>query len=360
MTLAAATNDDDVLSVFLEYNVNDVAITSRLLAENLEQTTFQALLTSKPAEMKDAAPDALLTATSFAIDRRDAINNLLQLCPMDWFQPTEDLLLTKTQGCHYAELDSILAYMRRVAGNTPITQKVLECMASCGQNMALRMLEAAKTWNTNLSLTQATAEAAAAAGNVYIGPYLAAKGASHITIDESWYRLAQFRKEVRIGSYETMRLIWENGEVIPDVADGNGMTALHHAANRDFLLGHNDATAEFVINAMAPNVNAADRLGWTPLQYVVRSMGDYTHAIQVLLDAGADPSKVDLKGQSAISVAELYAPTGFRDRILALLKGEEIRPKFWLGDSREGSTSSSLVAEYNGSASDEERAARTL
>ena len=89
-------------------------------------------------------------------------------------------------------------------------------------------------------------------------------------------------------------------------------------------------------------------------------MGGYTDTIQALLDAGADPRKVDLKGQSAISVAELYVLRKFRDRILPLLKGEEVRPRFWLGESREGSTSSLVVGENNESESDSERAATSL
>jgi len=92
-----------------------------------------------------------------------------------------------------------------------------------------------------------------------------------------------------------------------NVAEPDGMTALHWAARGDDL-----ATAQLLVRAGA-NVKAVSRYGITPLTFAAQN-GDPA-LTELLLKAGADPNGATLEGETVLMTA---ARTGNADVIKAL------------------------------------------
>jgi len=78
-----------------------------------------------------------------------------------------------------------------------------------------------------------------------------------------------------------------------DIADENGMQALHIAVYRSRL-----SVVKFLLEKGA-RIDAVDDEGWTPLHYV-----DHLPVAEFLLEAGADPAAVNKDGKMPVNVAD--------------------------------------------------------
>jgi ankyrin repeat protein len=119
-----------------------------------------------------------------------------------------------------------------------------------------------------------------------------------------------------------------------NVAQGDGMTALHWAAERGDL-----ALTNVLVKAHA-NLKATTRIGsYTPLQ--IASKGGNAAVVRALINAGADVNAVTTSGATALHLA---AASGNADAVTALIeKGANVNAK----ESEWGQTPLVFAAEYD-------------
>jgi ankyrin repeat protein len=119
-----------------------------------------------------------------------------------------------------------------------------------------------------------------------------------------------------------------------NVAQGDGMTALHWAAERGDL-----ALTNVLIKAHA-NLKATTRIGaYTPLQ--IASKGGNAAVVRALIKAGADVNAVTTSGATALHLA---AASGSADAVAALIeKGANVNAR----ESEWGQTPLVFAAEYD-------------
>ncbi len=120
------------------------------------------------------------------------------------------------------------------------------------------------------------------------------------------------------GDIETVQDLLRNGADV-NTAQGDGMTALHWAAERG------DARLAEVLVYSGANVNAGTRIGrYTPLH--LASRGGHGDVVQALLRAKADPNAATTN--SGVTPLHLAAVAGKADVVAALLKsGADVSAK---------------------------------
>lgn len=104
---------------------------------------------------------------------------------------------------------------------------------------------------------------------------------------------------------------WIEGGANPNLADNEGFTPLHRAADK----GHAEAVKTLLANGALPN---SQKDSYTPLYYAARE--GYTGAVKELLAHGADPNIPNKNGSTPLYMAVLGG--GYVDTIEALLAKE--------------------------------------
>ena len=99
------------------------------------------------------------------------------------------------------------------------------------------------------------------------------------------------------------------------------MSSAIRKAYEELLVSYDDfaRTVRLLLQEGA-DVNAPDDLGYTPLMQAVRAKPEI---IQMLLDAGADPTWKNKHGETAVTVAERMESYEIRDLLLAHIQGVE-------------------------------------
>ncbi len=118
------------------------------------------------------------------------------------------------------------------------------------------------------------------------------------------------------GNLAIIRVLIE-GVADLEARNQNGETALFYAV----ALGH-PAAAQALIDAGAEVDAAEGQLGNTPLSLYAASVGR-EDVLKVLLDAGADPTRKNKSGDSAIALAKMQNQT---DKLALLEKAAATRP----------------------------------
>lgn len=111
-----------------------------------------------------------------------------------------------------------------------------------------------------------------------------------------------------VGQYERAKALLARGAAVNRL----GWTPLHYAAAK----GHAEVARLLLDHGAMPNAPAPD--GTSPLMMAVRANSVPT--VQVLLDAGADPSARNLAGQDAIDVARAHGNSALADALERLMK----------------------------------------
>ncbi len=102
------------------------------------------------------------------------------------------------------------------------------------------------------------------------------------------------------GSLNCLKLIQE---LLPDqlyASDADGDTASHHAAARN-----QDEALQF-ISKHSDNIDAQNKMGWTPL--MVAATNRYQSSIHLLVELGASLEIKDKKGNTAVDLAKEFSP----------------------------------------------------
>lgn len=97
--------------------------------------------------------------------------------------------------------------------------------------------------------------------------------------------------------------------------DAYGQTPLMYAVD------HGQLAVVTVLLAAGADPNAASDAGWTPLMYAARA-GRPVALTEALLNAGADPTRRNASGESALELARAEANTEVAERLQAVLPAE--------------------------------------
>jgi ankyrin repeat protein len=160
-------------------------------------------------------------------------------------------------------------------------------------------------------------------------------------------------KAASTGKLEEVRKLLKSGWLKkgtdPNVADGDGATALHKAASK----GHVEVL-KALLDAGA-NINAAEEMGWTALHRAV--MEDKNTAAQLLLNAGADSN---VAGNLGLTPLHWAAIKGLHSIVTILLaKGAHINARTTENLYRSYYTNSDFLRDNDISADKQEKMLRT-
>jgi ankyrin repeat protein len=121
-----------------------------------------------------------------------------------------------------------------------------------------------------------------------------------------------------LGHIDVVQSLLLGAKVSVDDVDGNGWTALHHAADNGHV-----AVAQLLLRAHM-SVNAAATPSTAPLH--VAAAAGHTAVVQLLLDAHADINAADKRGRSPVWYAESHGRT---DTVQLLLAAPQLAPCVW-------------------------------
>lgn len=108
---------------------------------------------------------------------------------------------------------------------------------------------------------------------------------------------------------EVLQLLIEN-EVLLDIQERNGFTALHYAVEYQ-----NQEAFKLLISAGA-NANTTDYYGNSPLWTAVFKRSNNHYFIEQLIKLGVDPEHINKAGRSPLDMAETFG----KDEVISLLK----------------------------------------
>lgn len=331
--LAAATNTDNhVLEWLLEKHAGSMTTTVEPSPKVGDSEAWEMIAKRRASQIDELAVAALRIAAEDWCTNGRAVERLIPYCASSLDRPSEDFilgLLDRRPG----GVEGILELLFVTVGKgIALTERVLAKAACCPW-----LLEMIRNWRPEeFKVTSSLIAMIAANGHDESLDYLAQTGS---VIGQQWYRCARLHNLLRWCRHPedaaALKELWAEGDV-PDVADANGRTALHIAAEWGAF-----AVMPLLVQVARPRVDAEDRRGRTALHLAVGALGavgvagDGAHgvaAIKALVLAGADPQKADRRGRTPLAMAEGYLASGFRysrnwktavQELLAVLNGDE-------------------------------------
>jgi ankyrin repeat protein len=162
--------------------------------------------------------------------------------------------------------------------------------AEHGQTSIVRMLLATGKADINIESVEGTPLILAArAGHDAVVQLLLATNQVHVnTVDPLWSHMTPLMYAAERGSSSVVRALLATGQVDVNARDGNGQTALHHAAGVTFADGQVLETVKLLLGEDQIEVDAKDIWHRNPLSYA--SEAGHELGVQALLaTAHADP-----------------------------------------------------------------------
>lgn len=132
--------------------------------------------------------------------------------------------------------------------------------------------------------------------------------------DEATKEAEAIEEMVADGDYEGLSALLEQQPEIVDRVFDMESTLLQ------WVCHHKQVSLLNLVLRYKPDVNKVGRHGWTPLHWAIDD-GDANSVLLVnmLLDAGADPTMRDAVGRTPADMAKIYLTKGLKE-VLALLK----------------------------------------
>lgn len=316
---AAAEGHHKVFEWLLETRPGQIPITADVVSHLSWRNEFEAILQYRRDDLARIACEALHKAAN-PLDYQDSsIHNLLHCCPVEWFEPTETLILDILEGDDCRPTNQISLLINIFEDKIVITERILA--AAVLSHEGKELLDIFKTWEPeHFKITPWIIEKTAAAGRFCDLDYLANISGKALKVEQQTYALARFRQRACNYPWKGYKEAWSE-EVDPNAKDAHGRTALHVAAL------HHGSPLElfcFLLEETYADVHAVDRRGWTPLHCAV--YGCKIKVVQMLLAAGADPNKAALNGDTPISLVEndwrIEDRCMDKDTLLLVLKDE--------------------------------------
>ncbi|KAJ6783058.1 hypothetical protein PWT90_05383 [Aphanocladium album] len=310
------------LNLLLQKSSNqEPMITAELVAYVSSREVLDVLSKHLGTRLPALAPEALLIASDQDPHADHMVMPILLFyCEGALIHPTEELVVNLLTGI--LPWETITTLIHKVGDRIVVTERILRAAAGCG----IEMLEMLERWRPrSFRITQSMAQEAAISRNKGTLEYLAERGGEAFVIDSKLYRLVDL--------YDKMHHVrhsadynWQDMQDIPDLEDVRGRTTLHRALIRYMRSEFQERRilVRCIIQFITIDINAKTKNsgGWTPLQYAVA--GYDLQIVQILLDAGAEATLANGRGQTAISLIENDFETGMdREELLAVLKGEK-------------------------------------
>ncbi|KAJ3497837.1 hypothetical protein NLG97_g1590 [Lecanicillium saksenae] len=319
---ASKRHGNGSLDVFLQKSPDQVSnITAEILASAASSDALDVLSKHLANQLPVMVPKALLIAS----DTGPHTVHFMMAHFLSYFEgtlmhPTEELVVNLLTGSYPWETMTIL--INKVGEKIEITERVLRAAVGGG----LEMLEMLERWRPrSFLITQGMAEEAAVHENIQMLDYLAKRADDNLVINSDLYRLVDVYNKMH-DIHEEADYGWQEVPDIPDLEDAQGRTTLHRALRGYVGFAYREwrGLLRFIIQFITVDINAKTKnsAAWTPLQYAVG--GRDLQVVQILLDAGADATMANGRGETAISLIEKGFKTGMDcERLLAVLKGEE-------------------------------------
>lgn len=287
-----------VLEAFIQRCPTASILSADILASAKSYNTIEVLYRCFGRELLDAiAPTALLIATDITSSHM-AFEPLLEFFPSSVFTDIEDVVLNVLDW-GYSPLEHMAQLINKLGDRIIVTERIIAAAAGDAYH-GIHLLKMIDRWKPeSFGVTQSLVEMVAATGGFRALEYLAKHSAGKFTIAGKWYRLAQFRQMVRIGSRFHPHGHLESEPFIIDTPDVYGRAALHSAAREGI---RTSLVMKYLLGITTASVNAQDYRGWTALHFAVE--GYDMETVQRLLDAGADPTIGNHRGETSISLAE--------------------------------------------------------
>lgn len=252
------------------------------------------------------------------------LSYLLSFFDGSLFQPTEELVVNILTGSSRTCWNNLQLLIEKAGDRIVVNERILRAAAGCGPD-TFEMIESLGP--NGIQVTPEMIEEAVIRGDEDMLDYLTERSGGKFAMDDEMRRLAEFHRNIENGRLDNPEWCWRQGPGLADLEDARGRTALHRLLegfgggdywgleNRDLLI--------FLVQVITVDINARTKTSgaWTPLQLAVG--GTDVQTVQILLDAGADATMANGRGETAISLVESGVGTNMdRDTLLAVLKGE--------------------------------------
>lgn len=291
--------EDTILNTFLQECSSKVTITADALASVRGCSTLEVLSRWLGTQLEEVASAALRIASSVPDYNRQGYLALIDFFPSSLFHGTEQVVLNVLDWNLSDPLDSMAVLMNKLGDQITITERILAAAAS-DLSFGVALLEMINNWRPgSIVFTQTLVEAMATIGAVDALAYLEKESGGKLIVGQEWHNMARFRLLVRKNATFGPDMDWKSLYAGPDTPDVYGKTALHRAAQ---LRVPNSTLIEFLLATMTVDINARDYRGRTALHFAVDGEDETT--VQMLLDAGADPTLASDNGETPIWMAE--------------------------------------------------------
>ncbi|KAF7909978.1 uncharacterized protein EAF01_003696 [Botrytis porri] len=119
-----------------------------------------------------------------------------------------------------------------------------------------------------------------------------------LSSQEKWFAIAQFYKAAKFGNKGKIQSLLERGVEL-DLPNPRKVTPLWIAAT----YGHIEVV-QLLLETKSVNVNATDVSGRSPIFWAAAN--GYEEIVWLLLNTGADPTFIDVNGDTALLVSKRY------------------------------------------------------
>ena len=297
-----------IFELLLKTRSKEVPITASIVSRVQTKSTLNAILQYREDDMARIANRTLHKVSyrrwfestvkeDLGLARNTIMEDLLESCPVDWFEPTETLILNILEGNDIRKISQISTLIKTFGDKFELTEAIIA--AAVAFRYDRRVPDIFKNWKPDcFNATPWIIEKTAAGGSFQGLDYLVEVSKGTLKIDEKWYKLAHFRDRAGKYPWEGYKRAYAEVSTL-DVSDVYGRTALHVALSKhDVPL----RVVRFLLETTNADVHAVDRRGWTALHFAVFSWN--IELVQMLLVAGADPYKAALDGKTPISLVK--------------------------------------------------------